>query len=257
MACNCGLDDTITVGKIGIKLFVLKLCLDRKHTMERNELLELISNEIVEKRVTNGVFRVGIDGPSTSGKTHFGRDLAATLREKGIQVVEVSIDRFHNPRAIRHRQGKESPQGYFEDSFNRAAILDLVFKPLADDGDRQVRTAAFDYRTDLDVECKQVNIPNGSVLVMEGIFLFAPDLDSYWDMRIFLSISQEEVLRRAVLRDSESLGGEENVRRLYKKRYLPAEWEYAKSSRIMERAEWVIDHHDFDNPIRINSGEQF
>jgi uridine kinase len=59
--------------------------------------------------------RVAVDGPDGSGKTTFAEELAAAVRALGRPVVRVSLDDFHNVRAVRYRLGRDSPQGFWRD----------------------------------------------------------------------------------------------------------------------------------------------
>lgn len=67
---------------------------------------------------------VGIDGVDGSGKTTFAQRLLETLSfELDAKCVQmVSIDDFHNPRVVRYQQGKGSPVGFFEDSFDYESL---------------------------------------------------------------------------------------------------------------------------------------
>ena len=42
-------------------------------------------------------------------------ELIEPLRARGRSVIRASIDGFHNPREIRHQQGRDCPKGYYED----------------------------------------------------------------------------------------------------------------------------------------------
>jgi len=74
--------------------------------------------------------RVGIDGVDVSGKTMLAEKLIEPLKSKGRSVIRVSIDGFHNPSKIRYRQGRGSPKGYYEDSFNHNVIASCVLEPM-------------------------------------------------------------------------------------------------------------------------------
>ena len=48
----------------------------------------------------------------------FADELAAVLRDRGHTVIRASVDGFHNPREIRYQRGRQSPAGYYLDSFD-------------------------------------------------------------------------------------------------------------------------------------------
>ena len=80
-----------------------------------SELLSIIIDDI-EKRKGNDVFMLAIDGVDAAGKTIFAAKLSEELRKRNHTVIEASMDGFHNPRAIRYRMGRDSPEGYYKDS---------------------------------------------------------------------------------------------------------------------------------------------
>jgi uridine kinase len=61
---------------------------------------------------------VAVDGVDGAGKTVFANSLARRLEVLGRPVIRAGIDGFHNPRSVRYRRGKDSPEGFFLDSFN-------------------------------------------------------------------------------------------------------------------------------------------
>src|SRR4051794_24988824 len=91
---------------------------------------------------------VGVDGPDGAGKTWFADELAAVLRAGGRATVRVSVDGFHQRRAVRYRRGRDSPEGFWLDSFDHARLRSDVLEPLGPGGARRYRHAAHDLATD-------------------------------------------------------------------------------------------------------------
>src|SRR5918912_955294 len=83
--------------------------------------------------------RVAIDGPDAAGKTTLADELAAGLRGRGRETIRASIDGFHRPRAARYRRGPGSPERYYEDSFDYAALHKELLDPLRPHGSRRYR----------------------------------------------------------------------------------------------------------------------
>ena len=94
---------------------------------DRAEVLKAVA-QAVARAAGHGVTRVGIDGVDGAGKTHFADELGDVLRVSGRSVIRASVDGFHNPRAIRYRMGRDSPEGFFRDSYDyeqlKATLLD-------------------------------------------------------------------------------------------------------------------------------------
>lgn len=210
--------------------------------MKPPELFSKIIDEI-ESRKGEGVFMVGIDGVDAAGKTIFAAMLSEELRKRKHTVIEASMDGFHNPREIRYKMGRDSPEGYYRDSFNINAVKVLLIEPLKEE--RLYRTQAFDYKTNLATPFAGVLPEPGSILVFEGVFSFREELRHFWDYRIYLNISPEESLKRGVERDP---GEKEEVERKYRVRYLPGQQLYKDEAKPHEHAHIIVDYNDPENP---------
>ena len=95
-----------------------------------------------------------------------------------------------------------------------AALLD----PLGPAGDRRYRTAVFDHRSDRPVAAPVERAPRSALLLFDGVFLQRPELRDGFDLSIFVAVSFEEVLRRALERDVPLLGPRDEVERRYRTR---------------------------------------
>jgi uridine kinase len=160
--------------------------------------------EMVMRLPSVQVVRVGIDGVDGAGKSMFGDELAQVLTAAGRSVIRASVDGFHNPRAVRYRLGRQSPEGYFRDSYNYEQLKALLLDPLSPGGHGRYRTAAFDHRTDQPVRVPEAQVSPGDILVFDGIFLHRLELRSYWDYSILLEVSVEVSMARCAQRDGTS-----------------------------------------------------
>lgn len=210
--------------------------------MKPSELFIEIIQEI-ESRKGDGVFMVGIDGIDAAGKTTFAMTLSNELRKRNHKVIEGSMDGFHNPREKRYRFGRDSPEGYYRDSFDVEALKSRLLEPLMNG--LTYRTVVFDYRADTSVYETLRKTPKDAILVFEGVFSFREALRGFWDFMIYLDISPEESLRRGVERDP---GEETEIERKYKVRYLPSQELYKAESKPLEVAHIIVDYNDPENP---------
>lgn len=215
--------------------------------MTREELLQRIAKYLLSIRKTSPVM-VAIDGASTSGKTTLANELVPFIKERGRSVVQASVDGFHRPRIERHKRGEASPEGYYYDSFDYDAMKKVLLTPLAPGGDRMYRTAVFDFRTDRAVEAPLLVASPDAILLFEGIFLLRPELNAYWDARIFLHIDFKEVIQRASTRDQHLFGTADQVRERYLKRYIPGEQFYLDTVHPEEIAQIVINNNNVQDP---------
>ena len=165
---------------------------------ERQELIHHVASMIPSPRPPRCV-RVAVDGVDGSGKTVFATHLAAELRDIGRCVVHVSADGFHHVKAVRHRRGRDSAEGFWLDSYDYQALLENVLDPFAPDGSRRYRQAVHNVATDALLGLPWWVAPAGAVLVVDGLFLHRDELTCVWDF---------SVLPRRTLRGNRGANGQ-------------------------------------------------
>ena len=211
--------------------------------MQRIYLLQQLADIICSQQRGHPI-RVGIDGVDASGKTYLADELTKTIQ--GRNVIRSSIDGFHNPRDVRYGKGRLSPEGYYHDSFNVQKLIDVLLKPLGPSESLEYKTTIFDYRTDSSVDSPTQIASSNDILIVDGIFLFRPELQDYWDMKVFVDVPFSVTVPRAIKRDSD--GNEAEVRMQYEKRYVPGQKLYFEDAQPKGKADIVIDNTDFENP---------
>ena len=169
-------------------------------------------------------------------------------------MIRASVDGFHRPRVERHAQGADSPIGYYEDSFDHDALRRALLEPLGPGGDRTFRLATFDYRTDATVSAPASVAPDDAILLFDGVFLQRPGLREQFDLCVFLEVSSDVAMRRALDRDRALLGSREEVERRYRTRYLPGQRLYVEAVRPHERADVVVRNDDPAAPLLVRVG---
>lgn len=196
--------------------------------------------------------RVGIDGIDGAGKTTLADELAGFVGDRGRAVIRASIDRFHVPRAHRYRQGRASPLGYYQDSFDYGALWDQLLRPLGPGGSRRYRTGVFDHRADAAALATPREAGEGEVLLFDGVFLFRPELRDGWDLKIFVAVDPAVALERTVGRDPSSRSDPARFRAHYRSRYLEGNRIYVDTVRPQELADLVVRNNDPDAPTLID-----
>jgi uridine kinase len=192
--------------------------------------------------------RVAIDGRTASGKTTLADEIASLIRSKGYPVIRTSIDGFHRPKAERYARGRYSPEGYYYDARDLAAVRTLLLAPLGPEGDRLYRTQSFDLENDVPVEQEPQLAPADAILVVDGTFLQRPELRDGWDVTIFVKTSERISEHRGVTRDAGRLGGEDVARQLYAERYRPAFDLYERLCAPEKNADVLLVNEDFQRP---------
>lgn len=212
--------------------------------MQRSELIQQLAENILAIELERPIL-VAVDGRDAAGKTILASELAAKLREEGLEVIEASIDGFHNPREARYKRGRDDPEGYYRDSFDMQSLKKNLLVPLKV-GCLHYRTQVFDYRADEPVEGPKKKAELDSILVFDGVFSHCCDLRNYWNYSVYLYISEEESIRRGVERDP---GEAEEIRRKYMIRYLPGQRLYHEEAQPMKHASIIVDNTNPDNPL--------
>jgi uridine kinase len=179
-----------------------------------------------------------VDGVDGSGKTTFASRLAAAIEVAGRPAVIVHEDDFLAPREVRYRLGRESPEGYFRDSYDLAALVERVLDPLRPGGDRRVQRRVFDHRTDAPIAAPVEEVPVNAVVIVEGMFLHRDELVTRWDWSVFLDVPFTVTAGRMAQRDGSHPDPEHPTMR----RYVEGQRIYLATCHPRERATVVLDN---------------
>lgn len=188
---------------------------------------------------------LGINGVDTAGKTIFAQRLREALQQR-YPVALIHGDDFHHPRAIRY-QHPNPVIGYLRHAFDVARLERELLAPIQQGATIDSTLTLLDLATDTYTLRRHYTITPQTVVLLEGVLLYRPPLDRYFDARVFLTVSEAEALRRATLRD-----GPEMIAR-YRARYNPAQRHYLSTHRPRERSHLVIDNDDATYPRVIKS----
>ncbi len=182
---------------------------------------------------------VAVDGVDGSGKTTFAERLATAYIGWGRAVQVVHMDDFLNPRSVRYRMGRTSPEGFFRDTYDRAAFTTKVLHPLRPGANHAITPRAFDHRADKPLDDDPVEVPPQAVVLIEGMFLHRDELCTWWDMSIFLDVPFSVTVPRMAQRDGAPLDPEHPSWR----RYLQGQRIYLSACKPTHRATYVIDNY--------------
>lgn len=211
---------------------------------ERRRLLAAVAARV--PRSSDGCpVRVAIDGVDGAGKTIFADQLAGELAARGRPIVRASVDDFHRPRVERYRRGRESPSGFWLDSFDYPRLRRDLLDPLAPDGSRWYRTVAHDVVTDQYLNVPATRAEPGAVLVLDGLFLHRDELHQLWDLSVLLDVPFSETAKRMAARD----GSSPDPAHPSMRRYVSAQQTYFRLCDPARRADMVIDNTDWRRPV--------
>ncbi len=210
---------------------------------QRKQLLEQIAARI-PRAIDGSCVRVGVDGPDGSGKTMFADELAATVDRLGRPAIRVSADDFHNVRAVRYRLGRESPVGFWLDSYDYEHLIADVLDPLGPSGGNRYRPAAHDLKTDAVLDPPWRTATPGAVVIIDGLFLHRQELVDCWDFSIFLDVPFGVTAARMAARE----GSNPDPQHPSMHRYIDAQRIYFSECSPQSKATVVVDNADLDSP---------
>jgi uridine kinase len=211
--------------------------------MTRPQVLRTIAAHIAA-HPARPVTLTAVDGVDGAGKTVFADELAAHLADLGMTVVRASVDGFHRPRAERYRRGRHSPEGFFLDSYDLEAFRGRLLDPLRPGGDRRIVRAVHDIDHERPVDPEPEVVADGSVLVVDGIFLHRRELRDAWHLSVFLEVPVEVSLARVAARD----GTDPRVEAPSNRRYVEGQRHYLRRCEPRRHATFLVDNTDLDRP---------
>lgn len=183
--------------------------------MSRAALLAELTKEID----TRGARRIGVDGVDGAGKTWFADELAERIEH----ATRIRVDDFLNPPDIRYRLGRDSPEGFFLDSFDYDAF------------ERAIAGAS------------------APVVIADGIFLHRDELVGLWDFSIWLEVPFSISIPRGAARGYGF--GSPDPEALSNRRYVDGQRLYIARCDPQSRATVVIDNSDLADPRRATDRE--
>jgi uridine kinase len=214
----------------------------------RKELLDALSRRIVAIRPTR--LRVVVDGYTASGKTSFGHELAAAIRERGRTTMRATFDDFKKPWSDAREEGYDrlSGEGYYRNAPDFENARKLLLEPAGPEGCGTVALCAHDPLTGEDHRGVTIDAPSDAVLIVDSVFGMRPEYDDLWDYRIWIDVPPELALARGIARDAE-LEGWDGAERLHRDRYHVAEQIYVTEVNPKAKADAIIDNTDYANPV--------
>lgn len=188
---------------------------------------------------------VAVDGSDGVGKSHLVAELVALAPHvAGRQVLSVSVDGFHRPRAQRHARGSTSPEGFYHDSYDYEALRAKVLTPFR--AGREITTAVFDVRRDEPVYPDPVEPGTDAVLLLEGIFLRRPELAVEWDASVLVSAPESITVARGNARFSAD-PAVSDPEHPANQRYVVGQRLYRQQARLYPPT-WIVDNTDLHRP---------
>ena len=112
-------------------------------------------------------------------------------------------------------------EGFYRHAFDVDAIRRHLLIPLTGSGEYVYRTSSYDFLSmKPDLSAPYQATPD-SLVIVDGLFLFIPELVAFWDFRIFLDTPFDVCVERAKVRNQERLEDAAAVEKRYLERFWP------------------------------------
>lgn len=204
-----------------------------------------IARQILNRKQKNIPIIVGINGVDTSGKTTFTKELDRYLSKAGFKTQVILMDDFHNPSQIRNKE-VDPIISYINNAFDLAKIEKELLEPIVSEGMLGKELTLLDIEEDKFIKHKQYIVDKDTIVLFEGVLLYREPLNQYFNLRLFIDITFDEVLNRAKKRDA-FLFGDKVVER-YNNKYIPIQKQYIENCVPKNKSDIIIDNEDYCNP---------
>ena len=186
---------------------------------------------------------VAVDGVDGAGKTVLADQLAEVVGARR-DVLRVSVDGFHRPRAERIARGR-GPESFYEDSYDYAALRRAVLEPFR--AGLPVTPAVNDVDRDEPIAPEPVPVGVDTLLLVDGIFLQRPQLAGAWDAVVFVDVPFAVSVPRGNARFGD--GHDPDPEAETNRRYVGGQRLYLAEADPRGRATWVLDNTDLAAPV--------
>ncbi|MEI2357915.1 kinase [Mesobacillus zeae] len=191
--------------------------------------VQLILKEITSFRKGNR-FILGLDGLSRSGKTTIAEELSKHLEEKNIPFYVFHMDDHIVERKKRYHTGREEWFEYYYLQWDIPWLSTHFFEKLRFSNKFELPFYCNSCDT---VSYRTLSIPDGAVVVIEGVFLQREAWLNYFDSLVFIECSRETRFLR------ESTDTQVNINK-FKERYWKAEDYYLETECPKKKANLVL-----------------
>ena len=200
--------------------------------------MEFLINKLKNEDISNRIYIIGVDGLGGAGKTTLVNSLKIQLQNENYYSYVLHIDDFIHPKRIRYDSSKEEWYCYYNLQWRYDYLVKEILSPIKNGEIIDKQIEIYNRESD-EYFIQRVNLVHGSVLILEGVFLQRKELKDYLDFIIYLDVPQEVRLNRVLARDS-YIGGLEDIKYKYEKRYFPAEEKYILEYSPIENADFVL-----------------
>lgn len=202
--------------------------------------MEKLLDKIIEKHTLQKNLIIGIDGLGGAGKTTIVNSLKLQLNNRDYNTAILHIDDFIHPKNIRYNESKEEWYCYYNIQWRYDYLIKEILMPIKEGIEIDKEIEIYDKDNDI-YTLEQIKIPQGSIILLEGIFLQRKEIREYFDYVIYLDVPKEVRLNRVINRDK-YIGNSEEIKSKYERRYFPAEDKYIEEYSPIQNADYVLNY---------------
>ena len=191
------------------------------------DILAFIKAKYEELRSINQSFVVGINGIDCAGKTTFAKSVSKYFTHHKIENDHLDIDNFNNSAIESETYKAFVSDSWDEEDLNKYYELIINYS----DAIRAVSESKKKY----------------SLVILEGIFIYKPQLADLFDLKIYLDIDislgrKRFAKRRSLKRDKRPFD-------IYDKIWMLSHIKYDSEVHPKQISDLVIDYNDESKPV--------
>ncbi len=180
-----------------------------------------IVKAIAQQPVSHRPIIIGIDGFGGSGKSTFAEKLKVALGDAYV----VPIDDFFI---------KDKATDADKSNFDRDRLERQVLMPIRD-GQRAVYHK---HSSKTDTPGESISVPAATYVIIEGVSSYHPNIEHYYDYKIFIDTPAETAKQRGSYRDKKLGDGNDTLWPVWTATYA----EYKEIYKPDERADFILDN---------------
>ena len=191
-------------------------------------------------KYTESNYLVGLSGINCAGKSTLARALSEESFGFPSLPCVFDIDDFLHERKMRNADPDQVAGCY--NSFDYATLFERILQPAKAAPQLSTVVRALNAQEDV-YENRRIEIDGPCVVITEGIFLYRKDLPDVFDLRLWVEISEEEIVRRALGRSRElaTHPDTESILNRYNGRFIPAQRFHLTNDRPVDGCHVVFE----------------
>ena len=191
------------------------------------DILAFIKAKYEKHRSINQSFVVGINGIDCSGKTTFAKSVSKYFTHHKVENYRLDIDNFNNP-AIESATYKAFVSGSWDEK-----DLNKYYKLIINYSDAIRAVSEYKKKYPL--------------VILEGIFIYKPQLADLFDLKIYLDINISLGRKRFAKR--RSLKQDKRPFEIYDEIWMLSHIRYESEVHPKQISDLVIDYNDESKPV--------